>query len=86
MTQVVVTVLRLGVILGTSPVLTVDVAATKVTVKGSKKTLNMVLRLARIKPSMMVTRVIIGHAMLPIAGVGPSPSLGCGILISKRLG
>ena len=86
MTQVVVTVLKLGVILGTSPVLTVDVATTKVTVKGSKKTLNMVLSLARIKPSMMVTRVIIGHAMLPIAGVGPSPSLGCGIFISKRLG
>ena len=86
MTQVVVTVLKLGVILGTSTVLTVDVATTKVTVKGSKKTLNMVLRLARIKPSMTVTRVIIGHAMLTIAGVDPSPSLGCGILISKRLG
>ena len=58
----------------------------QVTVKVSKKTLNMVLRLTRIKPSMTVTRVIIVCAMLPIAGVGPSPSLGCGILISKRLG
>jgi len=58
----------------------------QVTVKVSKKTLNMVLRLTRIKPSMTVTRVIIVCAMLPIAGVGPSPSLGCDILISKRLG
>ena len=58
----------------------------QVTVKVSKKTLNMVLRLTRIKPSVTVTRVIIVCAMLPIAGVGQSPSLGCGILISKRLG